>query len=280
MLMELLRILPRNLLSWFIGRLAHLEHPSCLVPPVIRWFIRRYNINCSEVAADVSSFQSLGAFFVRELKPGARPVGTGVVSPSDGRITEAGLITDGKLIQAKGRHYTVEALLHDPVEAARFSAGGSFATIYLAPPDYHCVHAPVSGRIDKLTYIPGSLWPVNDWSVSRIENLFPRNERIAVYLDSEIGRVAVVMVGATNVGAISVEFDDITANQNPPIFIDRRSVITRSYAERSIEAGEKLGEFRLGSTVILLFEPGAVELKVFDEQVRAGQTVADPLAKH
>lgn len=260
-MMELLRFIPRNLLSWFIGKLAHLEHPRFLVKRAIAWFISRYQIDCTEIAQEIDSFPSLGAFFVRSLTAEARPIAEGIVSPVDGMLTQYGTVADGAMIQAKGRTYSVRSLLQDDEESAIFSPGGTYATIYLAPPDYHCIHSPVSGSITKTTYIPGSLWPVNDWSVNSIENLFPRNERIISYIDSDVGRVAVVMVGATNVGAIALAYDDIVSNSSPPLLIDRREVRELHHEGIVVRAGDKLAEFRLGSTVILLFEPNMVTLK-------------------
>ena len=279
-LIELLRFIPRNLLSWFIGKLAHLEHPRFLVPVVIRWFIKRYKIDCTDVLEDIDSFPSLGAFFVRELKPGARPLGSGVLSPVDGRVTENGVIDAGKMIQVKGRDYSVFDLLSNEEDAESFAKGGYYLTVYLAPPDYHCIHSPVSGSVSKMTYVPGSLWPVNDWSVSSIDNLFPRNERVITFIESEVGRVAVVKVGATNVGAIALTYDKLVSNSAPPVFRDRREKIERSYSDLDISAGDKLGEFRLGSTVILLFEPKAIELLPLpdDGRVRVGQTIATPVS--
>lgn len=273
---ELLRFLPRNLLSWAVGRLAHLEQPRSLVPAVIRWFVTRYNVDLTEVDGTIESFPSLGAFFVRRLKAGARPVGPEVVSPVDGFVSECGRIEEGLLLQAKGRTYSAEALLGSSAAAARFSAGGTYVTLYLAPPDYHCIHSPVSGEITAMTYIPGSLWPVNAWSVRNIADLFPRNERIVTYLRSAAGEVAVVKVGATNVGAIALSYDSLIANDPPAVFIDRRAVVERRYSNLPVEAGDMLGEFRLGSTVILLFEPGAVELTdgLHRRRVRMGETIA------
>jgi phosphatidylserine decarboxylase len=174
------------------------------------------------------------------------------------------------MLQAKGRDYSVAALLDDPMEARAFE-GGPYVTLYLSPRDYHRIHAPVSGGIEGYAYIPGKLFPVNPPSVRTVPNLFCVNERLVTYLRSPVGRVAVVKVGATCVGRIRAAYDDIaTRRGGGPSSL-------RYPAPIEVEKGGELGVFETGSTVILLFEPGRVELGaglVEGATVRMGEPIA------
>ncbi len=249
-----LRLVPRNALSRLVGRLLRAPLPRWVHAGVIRWFCRRYGVAVEEAERPVSEYPTFNAFFTRALKPGARPVAPGdvLVSPCDGALGASGVVARGRALQAKGRPYSVEALLGDPGLAARFE-GGTFVTVYLAPFDYHRVHAPVSGVIREARHLPGTLWPVNPPAVERIEDLFAVNERLVTVLETPFGKVALVMVGATCVGRIRMRYDDLLTNSG------------RSHGHRiydppiPVEKGQELGVFEMGSTVLLFLEPERFE---------------------
>lgn len=225
-----------------------------LPKPLSTWSIRRfgeiYKINFAEAEKPVAEYQSIGDFFTRRLKAGARPIAESpVVHPADSRIAQVGMITGGRCVQAKGKNYSVRDLLQNDALAAKFSEG-LFVTYYLCPTDYHRVHSPVDGVVHRTIHIPGTLWPVNDWSVRTIENLYPKNERLVVEMESRLGTVAVVFVGATNVGKITTSFDPSISTNS----LSTKNVVIRDYPQAvAIEKGEELGTFHMGSTVVILF---------------------------
>lgn len=249
-------LLPKNYLSYYFGKLARIKFPGCLMTRFLRFYCRRYGVDTSEAEHELSEYQCLQDFFVRNLRSGLRPVGEGLVSPVDGRVVECGQIIEGKLIQAKGRFYQVSELLGNTQIAQRFN-GGYYITIYLAPGDYHHIHSPVTGHITNAFYIPGKLWPVNDWSVKHIKNLFSENERVVSIIESKGVAVGVVKVGATNVGSITVGYDDIVSNSYPKLGKGGASMASFNYPyPKLIQSGERLATFNLGSTVVLLIERG------------------------
>jgi phosphatidylserine decarboxylase len=266
---RLLRFLPKNHLSYFVGRLVH----TPLSKPFLRWFARTYQINVHEAERDIDTYPSIGHFFTRNLKEGVRPIEGEIVSPVDGVLRNFGVITGGLLEQVKGRDYSVESFLGS-ADLAKHFEGGVYFNLYLSPQDYHHVHSPVSGMVIRSTHVPGRLWPVNDWSMSNIENLFSVNERILTVIDSAAaGRVAVVMVGATNVGKMSVTYDAFISNN-----LSTREIEHREYDPgRPIKAGERLGTFHMGSTVVMLFEKGKIDFAnvplIQPQKVRFGQAI-------
>ncbi len=220
-------------------------------------FAKLVGANLGEVSAPLDSFKSLSVFFTRPIHASLRPVSTqpfAVVSPSDGFIREMQIIERGHLIQAKGKRYSVSSLIADSNSSHDFE-GGTAVTIYLAPKDYHRVHMPVTGVVTAVTVVPGALWPVNDWSLNRVPNLFSINERMVFYIRSSVGRAALVMVGATNVGAISTPLSALKSNNS---FVDSLPFVARSPSSVNFEtpialnAGDHIGTFHLGSTVVLL----------------------------
>ncbi|MBC7371768.1 MAG: phosphatidylserine decarboxylase [Bdellovibrionaceae bacterium] len=245
------KFLPRNHLSYFVGKLVQWRGPAIWAQITIQWFAKMYNINLEEAEFPVSGYPSLGDFFVRKLKAGRRPVANAtVVHPADSQISQHGEIRDGGfLIQAKGRDYLVRELLANSEAQIKYQ-GGYFITYYLCPTDYHRVHSPVDGVIQKVTHIPGELWPVNKWSVENIHDLFSVNERIVVEIATEVGPVAVVFVGATNVGKIELSFDpSFVGNQ----FTLMKNRIVEYRTPIEIKKGEELGMFRMGSTVVMVY---------------------------
>lgn len=229
-------------------------------------YIKMYNIDTNELDKDVSEYAHLTDFFVRRLCPGARQVDTApdsVVSPVDGTVSQLGTIDGSKLLQAKGYDYTVEELLGGDRAQADAFLDGCFVTIYLSPKDYHRIHAPVSGTVTEMVYLPGSLFPVNERGVRLIDRLFVKNERIITYIQSSFGPIAVVKVGATNVGSINVWYDDrVRTNAyagNAPGDPGGAPAAKRVYAPGVfVRKGEEIGWFEFGSTVILLFPPKSV----------------------
>lgn len=258
-----LRRLPQGMLSRGFGRLADVRLPRPLRRPVLGAFARLAGIDAAEAEHGLADYPSLNAFFVRRLKPGARvwpesPDTAG--SPVDGVVGQLGRITGGRLLQAKGRWYSAPELLVDPGEDARFE-GGMFLTLYLSPRHYHRIHAPLAGRVVRARHVPGALLPVNAAAVSEIPDLFVRNERLICLLDSDVGRVAVVAIGAYNVGRISAAFDPGWGGGR---VTNRRRVqvdVRRYEPPVSVRRGEEIMAFHLGSTVVLLFEPGAPPLR-------------------
>lgn len=251
-----LRLLPLRIISRLIGWLAGRRWPRPLLNRVISLYVKRYGVDMAEADVPTSGYRTLGEFFVRPLKAGARPVDPSpdsIISPVDGRLVASGKIESGRLIQAKGLDYSAADLLGSPSAAGPF-AGGTFATIYLSPRDYHRIHAPIAGRVTAALHRRGRLLPVNDLSVPWVKDLFSTNERIVVAMETDAGPVAVVMVGATNVGRISLAFAVPIA--------ERRRADWDWTLERDIRLakGEELGRFELGSTVILLFARGRARL--------------------
>lgn len=250
-----LRYVPKNGLSRMIGRLVHLPLPKPLAKRLVRWFAGAYQIDTDAAGKPLQDYPSVGHFFTRDLAVGLRPIEGDFVSPVDGVLRNFGTVDDGRLEQIKGKTYTVAKFLGDESQARRYE-NGAFFNLYLSPQDYHHVHSPVSGSIAASVHIPGKLWPVNDWSLANIDELFSINERVVTYVDCSLGRVAVVMIGATNVGKISVVYDDIISNR------PRKSRMTpRTYDPPfPIAAGDRLGTFHMGSSVVVLVEPGRIDL--------------------
>ena len=199
------KIVPQHLLSRIVGRVAESRR---FKKPFINWFAARYGVDMSEAQEqDPLAYDNFNAFFTRALKLGARPLAEGIggalpiLCPADGAISQLGDITEKGLLQAKGRHYTVADLLASENDAAAFD-GGCFATVYLSPKDYHRVHMPLAGRLTKMSYVPGDLYSVNQQTAEGVPNLFARNERLVCLFDTELGPMAVVLVGAMIVAGI------------------------------------------------------------------------------
>ena len=252
-----LKLLPRNTLSRALGAACRIPAPRPVMRAVIRRFARRYGVDAAEAERAIEEYLTFTEFFTRRLKPGARPIapGEGVpVSPVDGTVGEVGEIVDGRLLQAKGKHYTLAELFGGPraEDDARRFAGGSFVTIYLAPCDYHRIHAPLGGSITGYVNVPGTLWPVNSIGVRNVERLFCVNERLTTFLETPRGPCAVVAVGAMNVGRIRAVYDDVVTNARRT-----RAVQRKEYGKPiPVEKGAELAIFEMGSTVVAVFAPG------------------------
>lgn len=244
--------------SALVGLAAGKALPSRLRPLAYRAFARAVGANLDECELELSAYESLGEFFTRGLRAGARTIDAdprSIISPCDGVVAALGTAAAGALVQAKGRNYRLADLVADD-ELAALLEGGAYTTIYLSPRDYHRVHAPVAGRIESYDYVPGYLWPVNPRIANRRDGLLARNERVVIRLNSpEVGHVAVVMVGAAGVGNIRLaRGPDSAALRGRG---ERHRVELR---DLTVKRGDELGAFRLGSTVVLVFEPGRAEL--------------------
>lgn len=266
-------LLPQHAASRFVKRLALIEQPA-IKSFLIRRFLASYSINLEEaIDSDASRYKNFNAFFTRQLKPGVRPVvaeNHAACCPADGVISQFGKIENGALIQAKGRQFSANELLAESTRKANRYQSGSFATIYLAPHNYHRVHAPFSGEIISARYVPGKLFSVNQRTAATVDRLFARNERVLVELQTEtFGRVMVVMVGALLVASVGLSFFDMES------FIyaaPRREPVQLPLANKplSIEKAQEIGWFNMGSTVVLLFEDQGF---TFSPNLTQGQTV-------
>ena len=225
----------------------------------IRWFIRRYGVDMGIAAEPApASYPDFNTFFTRALASGARPIEGGprtVVSPAEGTVAAMGAIHGRSVVQAKGRTYSLEALFGGDEHAADTFDDGRFATIYLAPRDYHRVHMPLTGRLRSTVYVPGELFSVNPTTVEAIDRLFARNERVVSFFDTDLGPMAITLVGAVFVGCIEQVWSGVVA---PP---RRRSAVAERYGDTGIvlEQGREMGRFNMGSTVILMLANPAVE---------------------
>ena len=269
---DLVERLPQGVLSRGWGWIARRRHPRLGVEILKRVFVKAAGIDMTEAEQGTRDYSCLEELFLRRLRPGARridPDPTAFVCPVDGRVGQSGRVTNGTLLQVKGRSYELSALLGDAKAAARFE-GGTYVTLYLSPRDYHRVHSPVSGQVAEAVVIPGALMPVFGEAVSTVDELFARNERLITYVDSpDAGRVAMVKVGAMMVGKITLAFD-------PTIHTNRAGQGKRQVRydpPRMVQKGAELGAFEMGSTVVAVTEPGCVDLVKMETgtAVRMGQ---------
>jgi phosphatidylserine decarboxylase len=258
--------------SRLVGRLADLRPPPALLGPAIRAYARAYGVDLGEAALPVEGYESFNAFFTRRLREGARPIDTAsgtIVSPSDSRLSAIGGIpADGRLEQVKGETYALEALLASAGDAACFR-GGLEATLYLSPAMYHRVHSPVDGEVVAWRYVPGRLFPVNAAGVRSVPGLFTRNERVIVRVETKAhGPVAIVLVGAANVGRIGLAFADLVTNRGRP------AGAFQPAAPIPLRRGDEVATFNLGSTVVLLIaDPALAPAAEAGELVRVGQAL-------
>ncbi len=251
--------------------------PSFFLVPLIKSYAKFYGVNLTEVQNQLGDFRSFSDFFVRDLVEDARPLGDGFVSPADGRIDQFGSFSSTRLIQAKGKEYDLVNFLGEKAWAEGYK-DGSFITVYLSPADYHNVHVPFDSCLKEMSYIPGTLWPVNSWSVENIEELFSVNERVVFRLETEQGsEFLLVMVGATNVGSIGVSFSDFKTNTLKRITAGAGQVQSKVNPEIDFARGDKLGSFFLGSTVVLIFRSGEMNFDKISlgQKIKLGQTLGE-----
>ncbi len=265
---DVVQRLPQATISRAWGWLARRQKPRLFVSAFKHSFVAATGIDMSESADAIGTYRSLEELFVRKLRNGARRIDSdpqAFISPVDGTLGAFGTITDGKALQVKGRWYDIGELLGDDAIAKDF-ADGTFITIYLAPHNYHRIHSPLAGAIRQATLLPGGLMPVFEASVRRVESLFARNERLISYIDNtSIGRIALVKVGATLVGRISVAYDD-------QLYSNVKGQLRRQLSydpPYQVTKGGEVGAFELGSTVVLLTEKNKLKLT----GLREGQPV-------
>ena len=244
------QFVPQQKISKVAGRLAASRHPW-VKRTFIRSFAKAYNVSLDEYERQsLNAYESFNDFFTRELQDNARIIDAsmnGIVSPADGMISQLGQIHDHKLLQAKGRDYDIGQLLADSADGDYF-ADGSFATVYLAPSNYHRVHMPFDGILTKTRYVPGTLFSVNNTTAANVPDLFARNERLVCLFDTAYGKAAVVMVGAMIVAGI----ETVATGK-----ISRTDDIQEVGHDMSFKKGDELGRFYLGSTAIVVLPKAA-----------------------
>jgi len=285
LLLAAMSILPERALSRGVGSLARIPLPRPLRRPLLGTFARLAGMRLDEAERPLGEYRSFNDLFTRRLRPGLRAWErdpTAVASPVDGVVGQIGEIAQGRLVQAKGREYTVAALLADEAQAAAFE-GGLFMTIYLSPRHYHRIHTPTPGHVVAARHVAGRLFPVHEAAVRGVDQLFARNERLVCTLTGPVGTLAVVAVGATNVGSISVAFDDAWAG-GPDVGVTNRSeqtpVVRRYEDPPGLARGDELMAFHLGSTVVILTTPGLALARGIEPglEIQVGRTLARRIA--
>ena len=275
------KLLPQHFLSRLVLRLTRVRTPV-VKNTLIRAFVRRFRPEMSDAAQpDALSYPSFNEFFTRALRAGARPVDTHsqvVISPVDGTVSQIGSLTGSRILQAKGHSFTLEDLLAAPTSAAHWTErfrGGGFATLYLAPYNYHRIHMPMTGTLRAAWYVPGRLFSVNAATAASVRNLFARNERVVCIFEEGAAVFAMVLVGALFVGSMTtVWHGDITPRRGR-----RRTElpVDRSLGPLSLRKAAEMGRFNMGSTVILLTPPGYADwLPGFapGSRIRMGEALA------
>lgn len=243
-------LLPKQALTALAGRIAGAQ-AGRLTTQLIKWFVQRYQVNMSEAAdSNIASYVSFNDFFTRALKDGARPLASAeLICPVDGAISQFGTIRGQQIFQAKGHDYSSTALLGGDAALAERFDDGSFATLYLSPKDYHRIHMPCNGRLQRMIYVPGELFSVNPTTARAVPGLFARNERVVCIFESTSGPFALVLVGATIVGSMATVWHGV-------VNAERGGEMREwHYADQAVDLqqGAEMGRFLLGSTVVLLF---------------------------
>ena len=224
----------RKFISMMVGKFAKSKYSKPLIPR----FAKTYEINVEDAEKPVHDYASLNDFFTRKLKPHLRPIDTDpdtLISPVDGIITSMGSIQDGQLLNVKGQDYTIAELLNGSPRTVNYK-DGAYCVLYLSPTDYHRIHVPVDGIIVEKEYIPGKVYPVNNFGLTHMRQVLSRNERLITYIQHAHGEVAIVKVGALNVSSIQ--------------YVEPLSTL--------VQRGQELAYFEFGSTVVLLMEDETV----------------------
>jgi len=252
-------ILPKHLLSRLVGWLAAAE-AGVVTQFFIKIFIKAFNVDMSEAAYEnPTAYKTFNAFFTRALKQDARPIQTTenqLCHSVDGAVSQFGEIIGDQVFQAKGHNYSLTTLLGGKPELATPFKGGKFATIYLSPKDYHRIHMPIEGQLTDMLHVPGELFSVNPLTAQNVPSLFARNERVVTIFDTPVGKMAIVLVGATIVASIETVW---AGNIAPPA---GKTVQHWQYQDQDpirLALGEELGRFKLGSTIVVCFEPNKIE---------------------
>jgi len=256
-------LMPKLALTALAGRVARAKGGR-YTHALIRWFVARYQVNMDEAAEpDITQYACFNDFFTRALKPGARPLAQAdFVCPVDGAISQLGHIEGDQIFQAKGHHYSTQALVGGDAKLAAHFTDGEFATIYLSPKDYHRIHMPSAGRLRRMIYVPGDLFSVNPATARGVPGLFARNERVVCVFDmpavagQPTQQFVLVLVGATIVGSMGTTWHGVV---NPPRSSDVREW-TYDDANISLQQGDEMGRFLLGSTVVMLWPKNTISL--------------------
>ncbi len=252
-------VLPQHALSGLMSKLTHCEN-KIWKNLFIRQIIKHYGVNMDEaLEPDINAYKSFNHFFTRQLKPEVRPLVSelgAVASPADGEVSQAGQITNGDIFQAKGKSFTAVDLLGGDAERAEPFNNGVFTTIYLSPKDYHRLHMPLTGTLREMVHIPGKLFSVNTATTRSVPGLFAKNERVVAIFDTEVGPMALVLVGAIFVSSIETVWHGVVT---PPT---ASTVMTWFYQKKkavTLQKGEEMGRFNMGSTIIVLFGKDSVK---------------------
>jgi phosphatidylserine decarboxylase len=269
-------ILPKHLLSRLVGKLAAAK-AGPVTQVLIKLFIKAFKIDMQEAMYEKpSAYDTFNAFFTRALKNDIRPIIEGdniLCQPVDGKVSQFGDIIGDNVFQAKGHNYSVTSLLGGKPALAEYFKGGKFVTIYLAPKDYHRIHMPIAGKLTDTLHVPGELFSVNPLTAENVPGLFARNERVVTVFDTAVGKVALVLVGATIVASIETVW---AGNITPPAgkYVQHWQ---HGSDDISLEKGEEMGRFKLGSTVVLCFQSN----KIVFEDLSAGDVtrLGEALAK-
>lgn len=269
-------VLPKRRLTELAGRIAG-ARGGVLSTSLIRWFAKRYGVDMSEAAdPDFAGYESFNAFFTRPLKPGLRPLADAdFICPVDGAISQFGAIDDYHMLQAKGHRFTTTDLLGGDAELAAPFRHGAFANLYLSPRDYHRLHMPCDGKLDRMIHVPGTLFSVNPVTARGVPNLFARNERVVcLFTSSAHGPFAMVLVGATIVGSIATAWHGVVNGRRS------NTLAEWSYDDPPVclRQGEEMGRFLLGSTIVMLFQTGAIAFNpdwAPERPVRLGEAMGE-----
>jgi phosphatidylserine decarboxylase len=262
-------LLPQHTLSKLLGYFTHSECKP-LKKFMIALVIKFYGVNMDEAKEqNRENYKSFNHFFTRELKPEVRPLADdkgAILCPADGSVSQAGKIMGGNIFQAKGMSFSTTNLLGGDADRAKPFEDGMFATIYLSPKDYHRMHMPISGTLKEMVHIPGKLFSVNSVTTRSVPGLFARNERVAAIFETEVGPMALVLVGAIFVSSIETVWHGVVT---PPT---TTSVQTWAYGDKpvALKAGEEMGRFNMGSTIIVLFGKDKV---IWENGFKADQLV-------
>jgi phosphatidylserine decarboxylase len=260
--------IPQHFISSLVYRITRCE-TLWFKNILIKLFISVFDVDMSLANnPDPESYSSFNTFFTRELSPEARPISLDemtILSPVDGAVSQVGNIQNDTIIQAKGKSYTLKDLLVEDKLVTMFT-GGTFATLYLSPKDYHRIHMPVSGQLKRMIYVPGKLFAVNSHTVRVVDSVFARNERVINIFNTDTGAMAMVMVGALNVGSM----ETVWAGEITPA--EDRIINDTQYSEGDVQLqqGQEMGRFNMGSTVILLFPKDAMQ---WSDEMMAEKTI-------
>ena len=268
--------LPQHLISRFMYWFTRLEYGP-VKNRFIDWFIARFNVDMRQaIEEDPHAYSTFNAFFTRALKPEQRPIADGaddIACPVDGTISQIGKIVENRLFQAKGRYFSLDALLGGSRELANKFRNGQFATIYLSPRDYHRIHMPLQGDLKQMIHVPGRLFSVNPLTTRAVRNLFARNERVVCLFETPAGPMAMILVGAICVASIETVWAGAVTPYRP-----REKLREWHYTDKPVhlERGDEMGRFNMGSTVIVLFGPESMQWQTGlrdDSAVKTGQLI-------